>query len=84
MHLYLHKNAQDRFGIAIDQSSEISLRSFSISQNEEMNKKIREQGEWKLFPFVIHDLIANGKVAIDHKNNIYINGEKMSKKGLQL
>ena len=49
-----------------------------------MEEKIREQGEWKLFPFVVHDLIANGRVAIDGENNIYVDGRKTGKSGFSL
>ena len=49
-----------------------------------MEEKIREQGEWKLFPFVVHDLIANGRVAIDGENNIYVDGLQTGKSGFSL
>ena len=68
----------------IAQSADISLEGFGIGDVAAMEEKIREQGEWKLFPFVVHDLIANGRVAIDEKNNIYVDGRKAGESGFSL
>ena len=82
--VYLENNPETRFGTVIAQSADISLEGFGIGDVAAMEEKIREQGEWKLFPFVVHDLIANGRVAIDEENNIYIDGLKTGKSGFSL
>ena len=82
--VYLENDPETRFGTAIAQSADISLEGFGIGDVAAMEEKIREQGEWKLFPFVVHDLIANGRVAIDEENNIYVDGRKTGKSGFSL
>ncbi len=82
--VYVHNNSKERFGPLIAQSPEISLIEFDISQNEEMNKKIREKGEWIIFPYVIHNLIANCRVSIENNKDIYIDGNKIVKRDMQL
>ena len=82
--VYLENNPETRFGTVIAQSADISLEGFGIGDVAAMEEKIREQGEWKLFPFVVHDLIANGRVAIDEENNIYVDGLKAGESGFSL
>ncbi|MGH7885761.1 MAG: phosphoribosylglycinamide formyltransferase [Thermodesulfobacteriota bacterium] len=81
---YIENNEEVRFGPAIAQSAEISLEGYYPDNTDEMSKKIRENGEWLLFPFVLHELIANGRVDIDDKNNVYIDKIKMNKTGMVL
>ncbi len=82
--VYLENDPEIRFGTVIAQSADISLEGFGIGDGAAMEEKIREQGEWKLFPFVVHDLFANGRVAIDREKNIYVNGSKTGKSGFSL
>lgn len=77
---YIENDSDKRFGTAIAQSEEIPLNTNGDNPEE----KIRKDGEWKLFPYVVHDLIANGKVEIDDNQNIYINGQKVEESGLKL
>ena len=82
--VYLENNPETRFGTVIAQSADISLEGFGIGDEAEMEERIREQGEWRLFPFVVHDLIANGRVAIDGENKIYVDGLQMGESGFSL
>ena len=82
--VYLENDPETRFGTVIAQSADISLEGFAVGDVEAMEEKIREQGEWKLFPFVVHDLIANGRVAIDEEKNIYVDGLRTGKSGFSL
>ena len=68
----------------VAQSADISLEGFGAGDGTAMEERIREQGEWKLFPFAVHDLIANGRVAIDEEKNIYVDGSRMGKSGFSL
>lgn len=81
---YVENDPETRFGPAIAQSAEISLEGFSPEDAESMGEKIRKQGEWKLFPFVVHDLVSNARVAMDGKNNVYVDGKKTGKTGFSL
>ena len=81
---YIENDTNKRFGSAIAQSADIPLNGFSENDNEKLEEKIRKEGEWLLFPFVVHDLIANGRVEIDEQRNVYIDGVKMEESGLKL
>ena len=82
--VYLENDPETRFGTAVAQSAEISLEGFGTGDAAAMEERIRERGEWRLFPFVVHDLIANGRVAIDGEKNIYVDGRRMGKSGFSL
>ena len=82
--VYLENDPETRFGTVIAQSADISLEGFGTGDVAAMEEKIREQGEWKLFPFAVHDLIANGRVTIDGGNNIYVDGLRTGKSGFSL
>ncbi|MXW22037.1 MAG: hypothetical protein F4X55_03780 [Candidatus Dadabacteria bacterium] len=82
--VYLENDPETRFGTVIAQSADISLEGFGMGDVAAMEEKIREQGEWKLFPFVVHDLIANERVAIDEENNIYVDGLRTGEAGFSL
>ena len=82
--VYLENDPETRFGTAVAQSADISLEGFGTGDGAAMEEKIREQGEWKLFPFVVHDLIANARVAIDGDGNIYVDDQKAGESGFSL
>lgn len=82
--VYLENDPETRFGTVIAQSADISLEGFGIGDGAAMEEKIREQGEWRLFSFVVHDLIANGRVAIDEEKNIYVDGSQTGESGFSL
>jgi hypothetical protein len=54
---------------------------------EEVSTKIQEalkvEGDWRIYPFAVHDLIAKGRVAIDGRT-VYIDGVEMPEKGWQV
>ena len=82
--VYLENDPETRFGTVIAQSADISLEGFGVGDVAAMEEKIREQGEWKLFPFAVHDLIANGRVAIDEEGNVYVDGRRAGESGFSL
>lgn len=82
--VYLENDPGTRFGTAVAQSAGISLEGFGMGDVAAMEEKIREQGEWKLFPFAVHDLIANGRVAIDGETNVYVDGLRTGEAGFSL
>jgi phosphoribosylglycinamide formyltransferase-1 len=78
------QRGEERFGPAIAQSQGVSLEGFREEDVERIQEKIRREAEWKLFPFAVHHLIANGRVGIDEENHIYIDGVRMPEGGYQL
>ena len=80
--VFLQKDNQ-RFGPALLQSKPISLKGFAENDKNLINEKIREEGEWKIFPYTIHKLMAKGCLGIDQEDNVYMDGVKLEKSGLQ-
>ena len=44
---------------------------------------LKVKGDWEIYPFAIHDLIAKGRVAVDGRT-VYIDGKEMSIWGYRL
>jgi len=74
---------EERFGPAIIQSNQISLEGLKEEDIKEIEEKIRKEGEWVIYPFAVHHLIAKGRVGIDNDDNIYIDGIRIPKEGYQ-
>jgi phosphoribosylglycinamide formyltransferase 1 len=41
-----------------------------------LQEMLKVKGDWEIYPFAVHDLISQGRVAIDG-STVYIDGEKM-------
>ena len=80
--VYLERE-NERFGPAILQSKPISLVGFKESDKERVNEIIRDEGEWKIYPFAVHNLIAKGCIEVDEDVNVYLEGVRMDRSGLQ-
>ena len=44
---------------------------------------LRVEGDWEIYPFAVHDLIAKGRVALDGRT-VYIDGVQMPAEGWQV
>ncbi len=56
-----------------------SLRDVSTKIQE----ALRTEGDWQIYPFAVHDLIAKGRVAIDGRT-VYVDGVQMPEQGWQV
>ena len=56
-----------------------SLREVSSAIQE----VLKVEGDWKIYPFAIHELIAKGRVALDGRT-VYIDGVQMPAEGWQV
>ena len=56
-----------------------SLEGVSTSIQE----MLRVEGDWRIYPFAVHDLIAKGRVALDGRT-VYIDGVQMPDEGWQV
>jgi len=81
--VYMERD-NERFGSAIVQSHPISLAGFTEENKALVSDKIREEGEWVVFPYAVHKLIAKGCLGVDSEGNLYLEGVKLDKSGLQL
>ena len=48
-----------------------------------IQEMLREEGDWKIYPFAVHDLISKGRVAVDGRT-VFIDGKKMPEEGWQV
>jgi hypothetical protein len=71
----------ERFGTALVQSPPVSLAGFTEADKDAMGGKIREEAEWKAFPFAVHELAARGRVGIDKDGALYVDGIKLGPAG---
>ena len=72
-----------RFGKSILQSCSVSLKGFSEDDIDTINKNIREQAEWIIYPYVVHELIAKGRIGIDKNSNLSFDNNVINETGLQ-
>ncbi len=72
-----------RFGPALVQSQPISLGGFKESDSEAVSERIRSEGEWKIFPYAVHHLIAKGRLGMDKDDNVYLDGNRLGRSGHQ-
>jgi folate-dependent phosphoribosylglycinamide formyltransferase PurN len=50
---------------------------------EYLQNALKISGDWKIYPFAVHDLIARGSVELDGKT-VYVHGKKMPEYGYRL
>jgi len=74
----------ERFGRALVQSPPVSLKGFSEDDKDAMGAKIREEAEWKAFPFAVHELIAKGRAGIDKNGALYVDGMRLGDAGFEM
>ncbi len=72
-----------RFGIPILQSDNVSLEGYSEDDIEIINKNIREQAEWVIFPHTVYEFIAKGKVGIGNNSTLYLDSQPIGNSGIQ-
>jgi phosphoribosylglycinamide formyltransferase-1 len=71
----------ERFGAALVQSPPVSLVGFTEDDKDAMGTKIREEAEWKAFPFAVHELLAKGRAGIDKDGALYVDGIRLGPAG---
>lgn len=80
--VYLERE-RERFGPALVQSEPISLTGCKEEDAEAVNELIRSRGEWLIFPYAVHNLIAGGRLGVDGDDKIYLDGKRLGKEGYQ-
>jgi len=48
-----------------------------------LQEALKVAGDWKIYPFAVHDLIARGRVQIDG-STVYVDGKEMPEYGYRL
>ncbi|HOV89290.1 MAG TPA: formyltransferase family protein [Syntrophorhabdaceae bacterium] len=51
--------------------------------SKEIQDVLKEEGDWKIYPFAVHNLIAKGRVYLDDRK-VYIDGVEMPENGWQV
>ncbi|HSC34600.1 MAG TPA: formyltransferase family protein [Thermodesulfobacteriota bacterium] len=80
--VYLERESE-RFGPAMVQSEPISLAGYKEGDAEAVNGLIRSKGEWLIYPYAVHNLIAGGRLGVDGDDNVYLDGKMLGKDGFQ-
>lgn len=88
--LYDVRRFADRRGIVtLSEFREVTQREGNDLYNVLMQVSIkiqevlREEGDWQIYPFAVHELIAKGRVALDGRR-VYIDGKEMPVEGWQV
>jgi hypothetical protein len=50
---------------------------------ENLQEALKVAGDWKIYPFAVHDLIAQGRVQIDG-STVYVDDEEMPEYGYRI
>jgi len=48
-----------------------------------LQDKLKVYGDWEIYPFAVHDLVAKGRVAIDGRQ-VYLDGKKLPRYGYRM
>ena len=48
-----------------------------------LQEALKVAGDWKIYPFAVHDLIAQGRVQIDGRT-VYVDGREMPEYGYRI
>ena len=81
--VYIDRENQ-RFGPVIAQSKPISLDKYNEENISDLDDELREKAEWTTLPFVIFDLISQGRISIDENDKVYLDDAVLPGTGLQL
>lgn len=81
--VFLQKE-NERFGPALVQSRPIVISGLKEEDIEKIREKVRKEGEWKILPFAVHHLIAKGRIGVDQDGNLYLDGNRIPREGIQL
>ena len=44
---------------------------------------LKEEGDWKIYPFAVHNLVAKGRVLVEDRT-VYLDGNKLPEYGYRL
>lgn len=50
---------------------------------QDLQERLKEAGDWQIYPFGVHDLIARGRVEIDGRT-VYVDGKQMPEHGYRM
>lgn len=88
--LYDIKKFIDREGIkslsefnkkAKEKENNLDIELEAVSK--EIQDALKEEGDWMIYPFAVHNLIGKGRVSIDGRK-VYIDGVEMPEEGWQV
>ncbi|MCX8110205.1 MAG: formyltransferase family protein [Syntrophorhabdaceae bacterium] len=51
--------------------------------SRQVQEELKQEGDWKIYPFAVHNLIAKGRVSLDGRK-VYIDGVEMPEEGWQV
>jgi phosphoribosylglycinamide formyltransferase 1 len=54
-----------------------------VEVSTRIQERLKVEGDWKIYPFAVHELIAKGRVALDGRT-VYVDGVRMPEEGWQV
>ncbi|HME45242.1 MAG TPA: formyltransferase family protein [Syntrophorhabdales bacterium] len=72
----------EQFRAAV-QGEENNLYKSLEEVSSAIQEVLRTEGDWQIYPFAVHDLIAKGRVALDDRT-VYVDGVRMPQEGWQV
>jgi hypothetical protein len=60
-----------------------SLYELLRTVSGDVQEVLKVEGDWKIYPFAVHELVAKGRVALDGRT-VYIDGVMMPAEGWQV
>ncbi|MCX6819550.1 MAG: formyltransferase family protein [Candidatus Aenigmarchaeota archaeon] len=73
----------EAFGIFAEKNGKSHLTEKLKQLSSSLQEELKVKGDWVIYPFAVHELIAKGRVEIDGRT-IYIDGKKIPEYGLRM
>jgi folate-dependent phosphoribosylglycinamide formyltransferase PurN len=73
----------ERFRTATETEGRKDLFQTLNVVSHSVQSALRDEGDWNIYPFAVHDLIGKGRVALDGRT-VYIDGVEMPQEGWQV
>jgi len=71
-------------GPVLIQSKSIPVGDFTEDRAGKLQEIMKREGDWLIYRFAVHHLIAKGRVGIDPEDNVYIDKIRMPEEGYQV
>ena len=76
------KNFKD-FNIAAESENKNLLAQRLEAISRDLQNNLKEEGDWVIYPFAVHDLLAKNRVALEDRT-VYIDGKPMPEYGYRM
>jgi hypothetical protein len=71
------------FNIAAENENRNLLAQRLEAISRDLQDKLKEEGDWVIYPFAVHDLLAKNRVELENRT-VYIDGKPMPEYGYRI